>query len=79
MWQEKDNKLVRLFIFKDFIEAFSFMTQVAMIAEKHNHHPNWTNVYNRVQIELNTHDEGDIVTEKDRKLAKEIDLIAEKY
>ncbi len=73
MWQEQDNKLSRTFKFKDFSEAFAFMTRVAIEAERMNHHPNWSNVYNTVEINLNTHDAGDIVTEKDRKLAKVID------
>lgn len=73
MWQEKNNKLSQTFKFKDFSEAFGFMTRVAMEAERMNHHPNWSNVYNTVEIDLNTHDAGDIVTEKDRKLAKAID------
>lgn len=73
MWQEKNNKLVREFQFKNFQEAFTFMTSVAFIAEKMNHHPTWHNTYNEVRIELSTHDEGDKVTEKDRKLAKAID------
>ena len=73
MWQEKNNKLSQTFKFKDFSEAFGFMTRVAMEAERMNHHPNWSNVYNAVEIDLNTHDAGDIVTEKDRKLAKAID------
>lgn len=51
------------------------MTRVAFLAEAHNHHPNWSNVYNRVEIELTTHDAGNVVTEKDRKLAKAIDQI----
>jgi len=76
MWEEKNNRLSRTFIFRNFIEAFSFMTKVALVAEKMNHHPYWTNVYNKVEIHLSTHDEGDIVTEKDRKLAKEIDQLA---
>ncbi|MBO0939589.1 4a-hydroxytetrahydrobiopterin dehydratase [Fibrella sp. HMF5335] len=75
MWQEKDNKLTRQFTFADFSEAFAFMTRVALLAEKMDHHPFWTNVYNKVTIELNTHDAGDIVTEKDRKLAKAIDSL----
>ncbi len=75
MWEEKNNRLSRTFIFRNFIEAFSFMTKVALVAEKMNHHPYWTNVYNKVEIHLSTHDEGDIVTEKDRKLAREIDLL----
>lgn len=77
MWQETDNKLTRDFQFADFSEAFAFMTRVALLAEKMNHHPWWSNVYNKVTIELNTHDAGDIVTEKDHKLAKAIDLLLE--
>lgn len=73
MWQEEDNKLVRTFQFKDFIEAFGFMTKVAFIAEKMDHHPNWSNVYNQVTIALTTHDAGNVVTEKDRQLAEAID------
>lgn len=75
MWKETDNKLYRKFVFSDFSEAFSFMTRVALIAEKMDHHPLWTNVYNTVEIWLSTHDAGDIVTEKDKKLAKEIDSL----
>lgn len=76
MWKEEDNKLTRTFEFKDFSEAFAFMTRVAMIAEKMNHHPEWANVYNRVSFRLSTHDAGDIVTDKDRKLAAAIDRLA---
>lgn len=76
MWQQADNKLHRQFKFKDFSEAFAFMTRVALVAEKQNHHPLWTNVWNTVDIWLNTHDAGDIVTEKDHKLAAAIDKIA---
>ena len=75
MWKEKDNKLTKTFEFNDFQEAFAFMTRVAFLAEKHNHHPNWSNVYNKVEIELTTHDEGNTVTAKDRKLAEAIDKI----
>ena len=74
-WKEEDNKLKKTFEFKDFIEAFGFMSQVAIIAEKMNHHPNWSNVYNSVSFELNTHDAGDVVTEKDHKLAEAIDAL----
>lgn len=77
MWVEKNNKLTKSFKFSDFQEAFAFMTRVAFLAEKHNHHPNWSNVYNTVEIELTTHDKGNTVTEKDRKLAKAIDEIQE--
>jgi 4a-hydroxytetrahydrobiopterin dehydratase len=73
MWQEKNNELVRSFEFKDFVEAFSFMTRVALAAEKVNHHPEWSNVYNKVEIKLSTHDAGHIITDKDRKLAEKID------
>ncbi|KYG78578.1 4a-hydroxytetrahydrobiopterin dehydratase [Roseivirga ehrenbergii] len=75
MWEEKDNKLVRKFEFDDFIEAFGFMTKVAICAEKMNHHPNWFNVYNTVTIELTTHDAGNTVTKKDRELANKIDQL----
>jgi 4a-hydroxytetrahydrobiopterin dehydratase len=75
MWKEENNSLNRSFEFSNFIEAFAFMTKVAFLAEKANHHPNWSNVYNKVTISLNTHDAGDTVTEKDRKLAEAIDKI----
>lgn len=77
MWQETDNKLYRKFQFRNFSEAFAFMTRVALEAEKMDHHPLWTNVYNTVEIWLSTHDEGDIVTGKDRTLAQKIDAILE--
>ena len=73
MWEEKDNTLYRKFKFADFSEAFAFMTRVALAAEKADHHPNWSNIYNTVEISLNTHDAGDVVTDKDKKLAKVID------
>lgn len=73
MWIEKDNTLYQKFVFKNFSEAFAFMTRVALEAEKMDHHPLWTNVWNTVEIWLNTHDAGDIVTEKDHQLAKKID------
>jgi len=75
MWKEEDNKLYRKFEFKNFSEAFAFMTRVALAAEKMDHHPLWTNVYNTVEIWLSTHDAGDTVTEKDKKLSKTIDRI----
>jgi 4a-hydroxytetrahydrobiopterin dehydratase len=75
MWKESDNKLVREFRFKDFPEAFTFMTRVAFLCEKTNHHPAWFNIHNYVRIELSTHDAGDIVTDKDRQLAMKIDEI----
>jgi 4a-hydroxytetrahydrobiopterin dehydratase len=75
MWNEINNKLYKSFEFKNFSEAFSFMTRVALLAEKSNHHPTWTNTYNKVEIWLSTHDAGDIVTDKDRLLADEIDAV----
>lgn len=74
-WQNKDNKLEKEFVFRDFMEAFAFMTRVAFVAEKMNHHPEWKNVYNKVWISLSTHDAGNTVTERDRKLASAIDEI----
>ena len=79
MWEEKDNQLKASFKFKNFIEAFAFMTEVAFYAEKQNHHPNWSNVWNIVEIHLTTHDAGNIVTEKDRTLATAIDKVYKKY
>lgn len=75
MWNEVNNTIEKTFEFKDFTEAFSFMTRVAFLAEKHGHHPNWTNVYNKVTIQLTTHDKGNVVTQKDRDLAAAIDLV----
>lgn len=75
MWEQKDNKLYRKFRFKDFSEAFAFMTRVAIEAEKANHHPEWKNVYNTVEIWLSTHDAGDVITAKDEKLAQKIDAL----
>lgn len=73
MWQEQDNQLTREFQFADFSEAFAFMTRVALLAEQMNHHPWWSNVYNRVTIKLTTHDAGNVITDKDRELAAAID------
>lgn len=75
MWTEENNQLKKTFQFKNFVEAFSFMTRVAFVAEKMNHHPMWTNVYNRVDISLCTHDAGDTVTDKDKTLATAIDKL----
>ncbi len=79
MWKEEDDKLKASFKFKDFTQAFAFMTEVAFQAEKMGHHPDWHNVYNTVDFALNTHDAGDKVTEKDHKLANAIDNIFSKY
>jgi 4a-hydroxytetrahydrobiopterin dehydratase len=75
MWKEEDNQLYKRFCFKDFVTAFSFITKVALIAEKMDHHPRWTNVYNTVDIWLTTHDAGNIITSKDKDLAEQIDKL----
>lgn len=75
MWNEENNVLKKTFKFKNFSEAFAFMTQVAFIAEKMDHHPEWKNIYNTVEISLSTHDAGNTITEKDRTLAEKIDKI----
>jgi 4a-hydroxytetrahydrobiopterin dehydratase len=75
MWVERENQLYQEFQFSDFSAAFAFMTQVALLAEKLNHHPTWKNTYNKVEIWLSTHDAGDIITDKDRKLAAAIDKL----
>ncbi|MBI3502934.1 MAG: 4a-hydroxytetrahydrobiopterin dehydratase [Bacteroidetes bacterium] len=75
MWKEENNSLKKTFRFKNFSEAFAFMARVALLAEKMNHHPDWRNVYNTVEISLSTHDAGDSVTDKDRKLAEAIDAL----
>lgn len=75
MWKEENNKLVKEFQFKNFSEAFAFMIRVALLAEKMDHHPDWSNSWNKVHISLSTHSEGDIITEKDRKLSDAIDKL----
>jgi len=78
-WTEENNKLTAEFTFEDFSQAWAFMTEVAILSERKNHHPVWTNVWNKVTISLTTHDEGDIITEKDRKMADSINKIYERY
>lgn len=74
-WQETADKLYKKFTFKDFSQAFGFMTRVALLAEQQDHHPTWANTWNTVEIWLSTHDQGNTVTEKDRKLAIAIDAL----
>ena len=74
-WEIKENRLYKKFVFKSFVDAFAFMTKVAMEAERMNHHPSWSNVYNTVVIELCTHEAGNTVTEKDKQLADFIDSL----
>lgn len=75
MWQTVNGRLSKDFSFKDFNEAFSFMTRVALVAEKMDHHPDWSNCWNKVSIQLSTHDAGGIVTEKDVELSQKIDAL----
>ena len=75
MWEETDNQLYKKFLFNNFVEAFAFMTKVAILAEKANHHPTWKNTWNTVEIWLSTHDAGNIVTDKDRDLSTAIDAL----
>jgi len=77
-WEERDDCLRREFGFADFAVAFAFMTQVAEVAEEQDHHPDWSNSWNRVVIELRSHDVG-AVTDRDRRLAEAIDRIADEY
>ncbi|ALI99051.1 4a-hydroxytetrahydrobiopterin dehydratase [Rufibacter tibetensis] len=79
MWTEQDNQLSQNFQFKDFKEAFAFMTEVAIVAEELNHHPWWSNSYNKVEMRLTTHDAGNTVTDKDHVLAQRISVLAERY
>lgn len=72
-WKEFDNGLEKSYEFADFKAAFGFISQVALLAEKHQHHPEIQNVYNRVQLRLSTHDAGNKITDKDRSLAEAID------
>ena len=73
MWKQEEHALTKTFEFNDFVSAFSWMTKVAMWAEKLNHHPTWSNTYNKVSVKLTTHDAGNKVTEKDQLLAQKMD------
>jgi 4a-hydroxytetrahydrobiopterin dehydratase len=76
-WVETENALRREFVFRNFSEAFGFMTRVAMVAETHDHHPDWSNSWNRVVISLTTHSVGGRVTELDRRVAAAVDQLVE--
>lgn len=78
MWKEENNALHAELIFENFTEAFSFMSEVAFLAEKLNHHPEWSNVYNRVNIKLTTHDAGNTITHKDHEMSAEIQKLYSK-
>ena len=73
-WKKEPEKIVKHYTFKDFVEAFAFLQKVAVLAEEHNHHPHIINVYNRVTLELTTHDSMSL-TDKDYKLAAAIDSL----
>ena len=75
MWKNTDNKLIRKFVFNDFIEVMGFVNKVAILSEKNNHHPEIQITYNTVTIELTTHDLGNIISEKDHLLSSEIDKL----
>ena len=75
-WALDGDRLAKTFVFSNFPEAFSFMTRVAFAAEAIDHHPDWSNVYNRVTVRLSTHDAGGAITEKDLRLARAIQDIA---
>jgi len=79
MWKEENNQLKATFKFKNFKQAFAFMTEVAFEAEAQGHHPDWQNVYNTVSFALNTHDAGGTVTEKDWALARAIDEVYKRF
>lgn len=75
MWETKDGCLYKQFVFANFSQAFAFMTRVALVAEKMDHHPNWSNVWNVVTVMLSTHDAGGQITQKDIELAEKIDFL----
>ncbi len=78
-WKEENNRLERVFEFESFTQAIAFMVQCSFIVERHNHHPQWENVYNKLRVCLQTHDAGNIVTEKDRNLAREMDRVYARF
>lgn len=75
---EGRDAIHRQFVFNDFSEAFAFMTRIALHAEKNNHHPGWSNVWNRVDITLSTHDVGGL-SERDLELARYINIVFERF
>ena len=79
MWREENHALNREFSFDNFHQAWAFMTEVAFLAEKMDHHPDWSNVYNKVMVRLTTHSAGNKVTDKDRQLAESMDEIYKRY
>jgi 4a-hydroxytetrahydrobiopterin dehydratase len=74
-WTETNNELKKTFVFSSFLDAMNWMGKASVEIEKHNHHPKWTNEYNKVHVCLSTHDEGKTITHKDRLLAQALDEI----
>lgn len=74
-WTESNHELTKTFVFKSFLEAIHWMVKASVIIEKLNHHPTWTNEYNKVHVRLTTHDAGNTITQKDRELADALDMI----
>jgi len=74
-WKEENHKLTKTFVFKSFADAIAWMVKASFAIEKLDHHPEWSNIYNKVHVTLTTHDAGNTITEKDRKLAKILDSI----
>lgn len=75
MWKEENNALTRTYEFKTFVAAIAFMVNAAMYIDQLDHHPEWTNVYNKVSVKLQTHSAGNKITEKDRELAEVLDKV----
>lgn len=74
-WKEENHALVKEFEFETFEDAISWMMRASKVIEKQNHHPEWTNVYNKVHVKLTTHDSGNTITQKDRTLAQLLDEV----
>jgi 4a-hydroxytetrahydrobiopterin dehydratase len=77
-WIKEEKTLSKNFVFENFMDAFAFMTQIALFAEKFDHHPEWTNVYNRVSVTLTSHD-ANAITRRDTKLAHQMDEVYKKW
>jgi 4a-hydroxytetrahydrobiopterin dehydratase len=74
-WKEENHKLTKTFVFKSFADAIAWMVKASFVIEKLDHHPEWSNIYNKVHVTLTTHDAGNTITEKDRKLAEILDSL----
>ncbi len=74
-WVEENNQLQKTYIFKNFSEAMAWMVKASYIIDKMDHHPQWTNTYNKVEVKLSTHSAGNMVTDKDKQLAQMLDTL----